>query len=774
MTSEKSSRASLKSPMEPFASVSLSAVQKARFKQHTSANRGLGVHCTKQSKCGLKQSTVLKLNGEHIPLVDPTAALKQHPGLWGSSVCKLAVKVTMTSLQRIAAVIPLKQALVKGTLCAVCGIMLQRVLMSKKISSSISKVVGLSSRRTSILTLLPQTLRRDVPQKQTRGPTCAVMWFRSDLRVHDNEALNAAAAAAASCACVNEQPGCLDSTHYEVNRDEKTATFLGAGLLPIYIFDPRMYERASSGFGRNTPERSAFLLESVSALRETLRVKGSELMVQVGHTEEVLRELVRKLKGGTQHRESLDFGGGETGLRVEVYCQAGVSYEDVQEEERVRAVLGSEGAELMVHWGSTLYHAQDMPFSSCLGFRHLFHDPPFSDADSKLAQEAPSSQASRGIKYSGTGAAYPSPLPHKDHPDLGTQGSNINTTQKAADLPSIDKALTTATGASDNGMPSSYSSFKQLLSDVSIRFPLCPPSNMIAFPPALSNSDGIRTTAEGLVASNILTLGNIPGLDQLQSGFTSPQILSMHQRDMTLFASDDANRIHNALEEQNSTSPISSREACPSLPRRALDSNAQLCGGETAALRQLQNILCRITGRHQGSTHQGSTVHAGEKQDDAEVPCTSIATTTREGRGVDCSESTAESPIHFRVPAAAAFSSSTMPLNFRGMPFSAATAEAGAAAGNLNSSLQCLLSPWLSLGCLSPRLVHHELSKALHVQAQLNHEVSQPDLRQWLLFELQWRDFFTFMTRKYSLMKLSSVSKEKEKSVLHGMLCPIP
>ncbi len=51
-------------------------------------------------------------------------------------------------------------------------------------------------------------------------------------------------------------------------------------------------------------------------------------------------------------------------------------------------------------------------------------------------------------------------------------------------------------------------------------------------------------------------------------------------------------------------------------------------------------------------------------------------------------------------------------------------------------------SPWLSLGCLSPRYVYEQV-------LQYEHERVQNDSTYWLIFELLWRDYFHFIAAKH-------------------------
>jgi deoxyribodipyrimidine photo-lyase len=51
-------------------------------------------------------------------------------------------------------------------------------------------------------------------------------------------------------------------------------------------------------------------------------------------------------------------------------------------------------------------------------------------------------------------------------------------------------------------------------------------------------------------------------------------------------------------------------------------------------------------------------------------------------------------------------------------------------------------SPWLAQGCLSPKLIYHELQR--YEQERVKNKSTY-----WIFFELLWRDFFRFMAKKY-------------------------
>lgn len=75
------------------------------------------------------------------------------------------------------------------------------------------------------------------------------------------------------------------------------------------------------------------------------------------------------------------------------------------------------------------------------------------------------------------------------------------------------------------------------------------------------------------------------------------------------------------------------------------------------------------------------------------------------------------------------------------------------------ANFSCKVSPWLAMGCLSPRSMFDELKKATTrtISAKKNDGGnSSPD--NWLMFELLWRDFFRFITKKYSSAKVGTAT----------------
>jgi deoxyribodipyrimidine photo-lyase len=147
--------------------------------------------------------------------------------------------------------------------------------------------------------------------------TTAVVWFREDLRLHDNEALVRAAAA-----------------------DE---------LLPVYVVDPREFgERpyggtASFRYEKTGPHRARFLRESVADLRSSLRDRGSDLVVREGRPEAVVPSLAAAVDADSVHWHALP------------------TPEERAVADGVARRLTDDGVETGRYWGHTLHHVDDLP-----------------------------------------------------------------------------------------------------------------------------------------------------------------------------------------------------------------------------------------------------------------------------------------------------------------------------------------------------------------------------------------------------------------------------
>lgn len=140
-----------------------------------------------------------------------------------------------------------------------------------------------------------------------------LVWFRNDLRIHDNEILLEA-----------------------IRRADK--------VLPVYCFDPFYFTKNASGNPKTGNIRARFLLESVADLRRNLRSLGSELVVRTGSPAEILPQLAEEYQVS------------------EVYHHREVAHEETDISEQVEAALWKLRLNLKHFIGHTLYHKEDLPF----------------------------------------------------------------------------------------------------------------------------------------------------------------------------------------------------------------------------------------------------------------------------------------------------------------------------------------------------------------------------------------------------------------------------
>lgn len=142
----------------------------------------------------------------------------------------------------------------------------------------------------------------------------AIVWFRNDLRLHDNEALQDALR----------------------NVDE---------VIPIYVFDERVFRgKTTFGFPKTGKHRIKFILESIIDLRKNLRERGSDLFVRIGKPEEIITEIAQKVKSSW------------------VFCNRERTDEEVRVQDSLEQKLWLIGQELRFCRGKMLYHTADLPF----------------------------------------------------------------------------------------------------------------------------------------------------------------------------------------------------------------------------------------------------------------------------------------------------------------------------------------------------------------------------------------------------------------------------
>ena len=140
------------------------------------------------------------------------------------------------------------------------------------------------------------------------------MWFRQDLRLHDNEAMHDALKHA----------------------DE---------LLFVYVFDTRWFnEKTRFGFRKTGVHRAKFIIESIENLRQSLRALGSELIVRVGKPEEEIYHIADEAKTSW------------------VFCNRERTQEEVEVQDALEEKLWTIGQELRYSRGKMLYYTADLPF----------------------------------------------------------------------------------------------------------------------------------------------------------------------------------------------------------------------------------------------------------------------------------------------------------------------------------------------------------------------------------------------------------------------------
>ncbi len=140
-----------------------------------------------------------------------------------------------------------------------------------------------------------------------------LVWFRNDLRIHDNEILLEA-----------------------IRKADK--------VLPVYCFDPFYFTKAVTGEPKTGNFRARFLLESVADLRKNLRAHGAELIIRTGHPAEILPQLAEEYHVN------------------EVYHHREVAHEETDISEEVETALWKIKLNLKHFIGHTLYHKEDLPF----------------------------------------------------------------------------------------------------------------------------------------------------------------------------------------------------------------------------------------------------------------------------------------------------------------------------------------------------------------------------------------------------------------------------
>jgi deoxyribodipyrimidine photo-lyase len=138
----------------------------------------------------------------------------------------------------------------------------------------------------------------------------SLIWFRNDLRIHDNETL--------------------------------IKGLQASQVLPLFCLDPRKFGETGFGFPKTGAFRTQFLLESLHDLRLNLQRIGADLIIRSGKPEEIIPKLVEE--------HDVDI----------VVASKEITTEEVDVENRLLEKLNSK---ISFTWQSTLYHINDIPFT---------------------------------------------------------------------------------------------------------------------------------------------------------------------------------------------------------------------------------------------------------------------------------------------------------------------------------------------------------------------------------------------------------------------------
>lgn len=142
----------------------------------------------------------------------------------------------------------------------------------------------------------------------------AIVWFRQDLRIHDNEAL-------------------IDALSHTPS------------IIPIYVFDSRTFKGTTKyGFPKTGKYRAQFIIEAVADLRKSIQALGSDLIIAEGKPEEIIFDLAKEQKCSW------------------VFCNRERTHEEVEVQDALETNMWSIGAEVRFSRGKMLYYTQDLPF----------------------------------------------------------------------------------------------------------------------------------------------------------------------------------------------------------------------------------------------------------------------------------------------------------------------------------------------------------------------------------------------------------------------------
>lgn len=142
----------------------------------------------------------------------------------------------------------------------------------------------------------------------------SIVWFKTDLRLHDNETLIRA-----------------------ISESDQ--------VIPVYCFDESHFAKTKFGFYKTGKERTAFLIESVRDLDRQLRKVDSGLTILIGKPEIEIVKLARLHNVQT------------------VYSKKEIAYEELKTELLVGIELLKVDCKMVQCDTSVLYQNNDLPFT---------------------------------------------------------------------------------------------------------------------------------------------------------------------------------------------------------------------------------------------------------------------------------------------------------------------------------------------------------------------------------------------------------------------------
>ncbi len=142
----------------------------------------------------------------------------------------------------------------------------------------------------------------------------AIVWFKTDLRITDNETLLKA-----------------------ISQNDS--------VIPIYCFEDSHFITTEYGFKKTGAFRAQFLMESLLDLDTSLRALGSGLLILKGKPEIEIPKIAKQYKA------------------AKVYAKREAAFEEKRTETLVQSELWKLQCEFLTFSTSTLYHAEDLPFS---------------------------------------------------------------------------------------------------------------------------------------------------------------------------------------------------------------------------------------------------------------------------------------------------------------------------------------------------------------------------------------------------------------------------